>query len=180
MEAVRVHRGLQKVRLQSGDARAHDCVPCDAQDPNAARTPVLDGVIIQSTRAKAGGGGGGGGGDRPGGSGNSGQSGSYTYPSTAEGGTGTSGTGTGSGSSGSGSGSGSTGSGTGGSTSGSGGSGTVANAVDVPVQSSGGRPVEEVQGYQVQGEEGVSGVPLRAEQGAQTPDPDAPVRRSRR
>ena len=39
------------------------------------------------------------------------------------------------------------------------------------MQSSGGGPVEEVQGYQVQGEEGVSGVPLRAEQGAQAPDP---------
>ena len=67
---------------------------------NAARTPVVDAVIIQSTKAKTGGGGGGGGGDKPGGSGNSGQTGSYTYPATAQGGTGTSGTGTGSGVSG--------------------------------------------------------------------------------
>jgi hypothetical protein len=141
---------------------------------NAARTPVLDGVIIQSTRARTGGAGGGGGGDKPGGSGNSGQSGSYTYPSTAQGGTGASGTGTGSGSYGSGSGSGTTGSGTSASTSGSGGSGTVVNSVDVPVQSSGSGGVQDVQGYQVQGEEGVSGVPLRAEQGAQAPEPGRP------
>ena len=138
------------------------------------RTPIVEGLTIHCTKASTGGSGGGGGGS--GGTGNSGQRGSYVYPSTAEGGTGTSGTGAGSGNygSGSGSGSGSTGSGTNGSTSGSGRSGAVANSVVVPVQSSGSGSVQEVQGYQVQGDEGVSGVPLRAEQGAQAAEPERP------
>jgi hypothetical protein len=140
---------------------------------NAARTPVVDRVVIQSTKAKTGGGGGGGGGDKPGGSGNSGQSGVYTYPSAAEGGTGTSGTGTGSGSYGTGSGSGSSGAGAGGSGAGSGTS-SAATSVEVPVQSTGGGSAVPVEGYQVQGEEGVSGVPLKAVEGAQAPAPERP------
>ena len=136
-------------------------------------TPVFEGMAIHFTRAKTGGGGGGGGGDKPGGSGNSGQSGVYTYPSTAEGGTGSSGTGTGSGSSGAGTGSGSSGTGSGSSGAGAG-SSSVADSVDVPVVSTGTGDVQAVQGYQVQGEEGVSGVPLRAVEGAQAPKPDRP------
>jgi hypothetical protein len=140
---------------------------------NAARTPVLDEVIIQSTKAATGGGGGGGGGDKPGGSGNSGQTGTFTYPSAAQGGTGTSGTGTGSGLSGSGSGSGSYGTGT--SSSGAGlGTSSAATSVDVPVQSTGSGSAVPVEGYQVQGEEGVSGVPLKAVEGAQAPEPERP------
>jgi hypothetical protein len=46
--------------------------------------------------------------------------------------------------------------------------------VDVPVQSTGSGAVENVQGYQVQGEEGVSGVPLRAVEGAQAAEPERP------
>ena len=140
---------------------------------NRAQTPTLESIIIQSTKAKTGGGGGGGGGDKPGGSGNSGQSGVYTYPSTAAGGTGTSGTGTGSGSYGTGTGSGSYGTGSGSSGAGAG-SSSVANSVEVPVQSTGSGDAQAVQGYQVQGEEGVSGVPLRAEEGPQAPEPDRP------
>jgi hypothetical protein len=138
-------------------------------------TPVFEGMAIHFSKATIGGGGGGGGGDGPGGSGNSGQSGSYTYPSTAQGGTGTSGTGTGSGTYGSGTGSGSAGTGTGASsTAGSGGSSAVANSVEIPVESTGSGTLENVQGYQVQGEEGVSGVPLRAVEGAQAAEPERP------
>lgn len=139
---------------------------------NAARTPVVDEVIIQSTKATTGGNGGGGGGS--GGSGNSGQRGVYTYPSTAEGGSGTSGTGTGSGSFGTGSGSGSSGAGAGGAGAGAGTTTTTAEALDVPVQSTGSGSAVPVEGYQVQGEEGVSGVPLRAAEGAQAPEPKRP------
>jgi hypothetical protein len=46
--------------------------------------------------------------------------------------------------------------------------------VDVPVQSSGSGTAQDVQGYQMQGQEGVSGVPLRAELGAQAPEPERP------
>jgi hypothetical protein len=134
-------------------------------------TPVFEGMTIHFTRAKVGGAGGGGGGS--GGAGNSGGSGVYTYPSTAEGGTGTSGTGTGSGSSGGGSGSGSAGTGTGSAGAGTG-SSTVSNSVEVPVQSAGSGEAQPVQGYQVQGEEGVSGLPLRAEAGPQAPEPERP------
>ena len=138
----------------------------------AGHTPTLDSVVIQSTAATTGGNGGGGGGAE-GGAGNSGQSGVYTYPSIAEGGTGTSGTGTGSGSSGSGSGSGSSGTGT--ASSGAvGGPSTATNAVDVPVDSTGSGEPRSVQGYEVQGEEGVSGVPLRAVEGPQAPEPERP------
>jgi len=136
-------------------------------------TPRLDAIVIQSTKAKTGSGGGGGGGDKPEGSGNSGQSGVYTYPSTAEGGTGTSGTGSGSGSSGGGSGSSSYGSGTSSAGAGSGATSTT-NALDVPVQSTGSGSVQPVQGYQVQGEEGVRGVPLRAAEGPQVAPPERP------
>ena len=131
-------------------------------------------MTIHFTKATTGGGGGGGGGDKPGGSGNSGQSGVYTYPSTAAGGTGASGTGhrlgqlrhrlrapgsyrhrlrqlrrrrrleL---------------------------DGALARAAG-PVDGSG--PAQAVQGYQVQGEEGVSGVPLRAAEGAQAPEPERP------
>jgi hypothetical protein len=133
-------------------------------------TPTLDAISIQSAKATTGGAGGGGGGS--GGSGNSGQSGIYEYPATAEGGTGTSGTGIGSGTYGSGSGNGSGSSGTGTSSSGAGaGATSTANTLDVPVESTGGGSAVPVQGYQVQGEEGVSGVPLRAAEGAHAPEP---------
>ena len=136
-------------------------------------TPVLDSLVIHFMKAKTGTSHVGGGSSKPGGSGNSGQSGSYTYPSTAEGGTGTSGTGTGSGSYGTGTGSGSYGTGTGSAAAGAG-SGSVANSVEVPIQSTGSGDAQAIQGYQVQGEEGVSGVPLRAEQGPQAPEPARP------
>jgi len=141
---------------------------------NYGHTPVLDSISIQWMKAKTGPGKPGGGSNKPGGSGNSGQSGSYTYPSTAEGGTGTSGTGTGSGSSGSGTGAGSSGTGSGSSGAGAGSSST-ASSVEVPIQSTGSGSAQSVQGYQVQGQEGVSGVPLRAEQGAQAPEPGRPA-----
>ena len=140
---------------------------------NRAQTPTLDSVFIQAIKASAGGSGGGGGGDKPGGSGNSGQSGVYSYPSIAEGGTGSSGTGTGSGGYGSGTGSGSSGAGSGSSGAGAG-STSVANSVEVPVQSTGSGDTQAVQGYQVQGEAGVSGVPLRAMEGPQAPEPERP------
>jgi hypothetical protein len=133
-------------------------------------TPTLDSIVIQSTRATTGGSGGGGGGAE-GGSGNSGQAGTYSYPSTAQGGTGTSGAGTGSGSYGSGTGSGISGAGSGSSVAGAG-SSAVAESVDVPVQSTGSGPAQPVEGIEVQGQEGVSGVPLRAEEGAQAPGPE--------
>ena len=128
---------------------------------NRAQTPTLYSVFIQAIKATAGGPGGGGGGDKPGGSGNSAQGGVYSYPPIAEGGTGSSGTGTGSGSYGGGTGSGSSGAGSGSSGAGAG-STSVANSVEVPVQSTGSGDTQAVQGYQVQGEAGVSGVPLRA------------------
>ncbi len=136
-------------------------------------TPVLEGMTIHFSKATIGGAGGGGGSDKPGGSGNSGQSGVYAYPSTAPGGAGTSGSGSGSGSFGSGSGSGSSGAGTG-TTGAAASSSSVAESVEVPVQSTGSGDAQAVQGYQVQGEEGVSGVPLRAAEGAQAPEPERP------
>lgn len=142
---------------------------------NHGHTPVLDTIIIQSTRAKTGGGGGGGGSDKPGGSGNSGESGVYTYPSAAVGGTGTSGAGSGSGGSGGGggSGSGSYGAGTSSTAAGSG-AGSTTQSLEVPVQSLGSGAAQSVEGYQVQGEEGVSGVPLRAAEGPQAAEPERP------
>ncbi len=136
-------------------------------------TPVLDGLIVHFDKARNGPGKTGGGGNKPGGSGNSGQSGTYAYPSTAQGGTGTSGVGTGSGSYGSGTGSGSYGGVTGASGAGAG-STSTATSVEVPVQSMGSGPTVPVQGYQVEGEVGISGVPLRAEQGPQAPEPERP------
>lgn len=136
------------------------------------RTPVLDAVVIQAIKPKTGGAGGGGGG-AAGGSGNSGQTGTYTYPPAAQGGTGTSGTGTGSGTHGAGSGAGVSGSGSGASGAGAGAS-AAAGPPDVPVDSVGSGPAHPVQGFEVQGEEGVSGVPLRAEKGAQAPAPERP------
>ena len=175
-------KGFKKARI-SGDGRNVNFPAGTAGKRIAYRivltssdrwaTPVFEGMAIHFTKAKVGGGGGGGGGDKPGGSGNSGQSGVYTYPSTAEGGTGSSGTGTGSGSSGAGTGSGSSGTGSGSSGAGAG-SSAVANSVEVPVQSAGSGDAQSVQGYQVQGEEGVSGVPLRAEEGPQAPAPERP------
>ena len=154
-------RFAYKVVLTSGDRWA---------------TPVLDGLILHFTAAKTGGDGGGGGGGEPGGAGNSGGSGESTYPSTAEGGTGTSGTGSGSGSYGSGSGSGTSGTGTGSSGAGAGSTAT-ANSLDVPVQSTGSGDAQAVEGYQVQGEEGVSGVPLRAVEGPRHRTQSGPGRR---
>ncbi len=136
-------------------------------------TPVFDGLTLHFRKASVGGSGGGGGGEKPGGSGNSGQSGVYRYPSTAEGGTGVYGTGTGAGDYGAGTGSGSSGAGTGSTGSGAG-TTTTAEALDVPAQSTGSGAAQPVQGFQVQGEEGVSGVPLRAEEGPQAPDPERP------
>lgn len=136
-------------------------------------TPVFEGMTIHFTEATSGDSGGGGGGS--GGTGNSGQSGVYVYPTTAEGGSGVSGSGSGSGASGSGSGSGSGSSGAGAAGTGTGAvPSSTAQALDVPVQSTGSGEAQAVQGYQVQGEEGVSGVPLRAEQGAQAPEPQRP------
>jgi hypothetical protein len=134
-------------------------------------TPVFEGMTIHFTKATTGGGGGGGGGSA--GTGNSGSSGVYTYPATAVGGTGTTGTGSGSGSYGSGSGAGTTGTGTGSAASGSG-SAASTDSIVVPVQSAGSGEAQAVQGYPVQGEEGVSGVPLRAAKGPQAPEPEHP------
>lgn len=138
---------------------------------NHGYTPTLDSIIIQSKQATAGAAGGGGGGS--GGSGNSGGSGVYTYPSAAVGGTGASGAGTGSGSYGAGTGSGSSGAGTGSSDAGSG-SNSATRAMQAPVESSGAGAPQAVQGYEVQGAEGVSGVPLRAAKGPQAPEPERP------
>jgi hypothetical protein len=164
--------GLRRFEFNAGTVGRTIAYRVTLSSAHAGHTPTLDSVVIQSTTATTGGSGGGGGGAE-GGAGNSGQSGVYTYPSIAEGGTGTSGAGTGSGSTGSGSGSGSLGTGTGSSGS-AGGSSTVTNAVDVPVESTGSGEAQAVQGYQVQGEEGVSGVPLRAAEGAQAPEPGRP------
>jgi hypothetical protein len=137
-------------------------------------TPVFEGLTVHFSKASTGGSGGGGGG-RPGGSGNSGGTGTYTYPSTAEGGTGASGTGTGSGTSGTGTGGGAGATGTGSAGAGAGtGSSASTNPVQVPVQSTGSGATTNVQGYEVQGKEGVSGVPLRAAAGAQAPAPERP------
>jgi hypothetical protein len=140
-------------------------------------TPVFEGLTIHFTRAKTGGDKPGGGGTKPGGSGNNGGSGQYAYPTPAApgtmSGTGTSGTGTGSGTSGYGSGSGSYGAGSGSSGAGAG-SSSAANSIEMPVQSTGSGSAQAVQGYQVQGEEGVSGVPLRAAEGSQVPEPERP------
>jgi hypothetical protein len=138
---------------------------------DAGATPVLDSLAITTTPPSTGGSGGGGGGTTPGG-GNSGGSGTYTYPQTA-GGAGGSGVGTGSGTSGTGSGSGTSGSG-----SGAGGGSSAAAAAGTtlapPVQSSGSGAVQSVTGTAVQGQEGVSGVPLRAAPGAQLAQPATP------
>ena len=72
------------------------------------------------------------------------------------------------------SGSGSSGAGTGGSGGGAGTTSTTAEALDVPIQSTGSGSAVPVEGYQVQGEEGVSGVPLRAVAGPQAPEPERP------
>ena len=97
----------------------------------------------------------------------------FRSPSTATGGTGTSGAGSGSGASGSGTGAGSSGTGTG-SAGGAAGVSTATQSLQPPVQSSGSGSALPVQGYQVQGQEGVSGVPLRAAEGPQAPEPDRP------
>jgi len=165
--------GLRRFDFPAGTVGKTIAYRATLSSTDHGHTPTLESIIIQSTEAKTGGSGGGGGGDKPGGSGNSGQTGSYTYQSTAQGGTGTSGTGTGSGVSGSGSGAGSYGTGTSSSGAGSGTS-SAATSVDVPVQATGSGTLESVQGYQVQGEEGVSGVPLRAVEGAQAAEPERP------
>ena len=109
-----------------------------------------------------------------GGAGNSGQSGVYTYPSIAEGGTGTSGTGTGSGSSGSGQRLGELRHGDREQR----GRGRLEHGDELGRRARrvhGQRgALESVQGYEVQGEEGVSGVPLRAVEGPQAPEPERP------
>jgi hypothetical protein len=164
--------GLRRFEFKAGTVGRTIAYRVTLSSAHAGHTPTLDSVVIQSTTATTGGSGGGGGGAE-GGAGNSGQSGVYMYPSIAEGGTGTSGTGTGSGGSGTGSGSGSSGTGTGSSSAG-GGSSTVTNSVDVPVQSTGSGETQAVQGYEIQGQEGVSGVPLRAVEGPQAPEPERP------
>ncbi len=135
-------------------------------------TPVLDSLMIQTTKPSTGGGGGGGGGASPGG-GNSGQSGTYTYPQ-ATGGSGGSGGGTGSGTSGSGSGSGTSGSGSGSTGSTAVSAASSGTSLAPPVQSSGAGTAQSVTGAPVQGQEGVSGVPLKAAPGAQLPAPSTP------
>jgi hypothetical protein len=130
-------------------------------------TPVFEGFTLHYVKAETGGEGGGGG------PGNSGGSGVYTYPPSAEGGTGTPGAGTGSGASGTGSGSGTSGTGSGGSGAGTG-SGSGADSLQPPMASTGSGPSVPVEGYRVEGEEGVSGVPLRAAEGPQAPAPERP------
>ena len=134
-------------------------------------TPVIDSLTIHFDKATSGGNGGGGGGG--GGSKNNG-SGVVVYPSAATaGGSAASGTGGGSGTYGTGTGSGTTGSGTGGGASGAWGASVSSSTTDLqpPVQSSGAGSPQQVQGYQTQGQEGVSGIPLRGAKGAQLPEP---------
>jgi hypothetical protein len=160
--------GLRRFDFPAGSVGRTIAYRATLSSTRRGHTPALDMVSIQSTKAKAGGGGGGGGGSA-GGTGNSGQTGSYTYPQTAQGGTGTSGAGTGAGSYGSGTGSGTSGAGSGSSVAAAG-SGAVAGSVEVPVESTGSGPAQPVEGFEVQGQEGVSGVPLRAEEGGQVAD----------
>lgn len=164
--------GLRRLDFPAGSVGKTIAYRVTLSTNDHGHTPALDAVVIQSTKASTGGAGGGGGGNAADG-GNAGQSGTYTYPPTAQGGTGASGTGTGSGGYASGSGSGSTGAGTASTGAGSGTS-VAESSADVPVQSTGSGALEDVQGYEVQGEEGVSGVPLRAAEGAQAPEPERP------
>jgi hypothetical protein len=137
-------------------------------------TPTVDALTIHFAKATSGGNGGGGGGG--GGSRDNG-SGVVTYPSAATaGGTAAAGVGGGSGTSGSGTGSGTSGSGTGGAAAGQSGASVSSSTTELqpPVQSSGSGSAQQVQGYQTQGLEGVSGVPLRGATGAQLPEPERP------
>jgi hypothetical protein len=137
---------------------------------NRGVTPTLEGFNLQWVRPSGTGGDGGGGGGEKGDGDNSGDSGVYTYPG-ATGGTGSSGGGSGSGTSGSGSGSGSGsyGDGTGGSVVGGDSTSSYPDAseIEVPETPTVAGPSEDVSGYEVEGEEGVSGVPLKAAEGAQ-------------
>jgi hypothetical protein len=137
-------------------------------------TPTVDALTIHFTKATTGGDGGGGGGS--GGSKDNG-SGVVVYPSTATaGGTAASGTGTGTGAYGGGTGSGTSGSGAGSAASGASGASASSSVTDLqpPVQSTGSGPPQQVQGYQTQGQEGVSGVPLTGAKGEQLPEPERP------
>ena len=87
--------GLRRFDFTAGTVGKTIAYRATLSSTDHGHTPMLESIIIQSTKAKTGGSGGGGGGDKAGGSGNSGQTGSYTYPSTAQGGTGTSGYGDG-------------------------------------------------------------------------------------
>ncbi len=134
-------------------------------------TPALEGFSVEFAKPAVSGARSGGGGSTTGAGANSGgASGTFAYPTL--GGTGGSGSGTGSGGGGYGTGSGAsgTGSGSGGSTS----SAPSGTTLSPPVQSSGSGASESVSGTQVQGQEGVSGVPLRAAPGAQEPAPQTP------
>ncbi len=131
-------------------------------------TPTVDAVTIHFTKATSGGsgGGGGGGGARDNGSG------VVTYPSVATtGGAAASGTGGGAGSYGGGTGAGTSGAGAGGAAGTSSGAGPTVSDLEPPVQSSGAGVPQQVQGYQTQGQEGVSGIPLAGANGAQLPEP---------
>ena len=117
----------------------------------------------RATQGRTGGGGGGASAKNDEGANSGTSDGVYTYPGLS--GTGTSGGGTGAGSSGYGSGSGTTGTGTGGATSAqpasSAGVGLVAPATTATSD-----PEQSVTGLEVQGVEGVSGIPLTAAAGA--------------
>ena len=167
--------GLRRYDFKAGTHGRTIAYRATLSTANRSSTPTLDSLVIQSTKVKTGGNGGGGGGDRTGGSGNSGQSGVYAYRATAQGRDGHLGH--------------------------RDRLGELrhghrrrlrehrgrlvqlgrrrrhhptAQTLDVPIESTGSGSAVAVQGYQVQGEEGVSGVPLRAEQGAQAPEPERP------
>lgn len=165
--------GLRTYDFRSGTVGKTISYRVTLRSTNRQHTPVLKSISIQSMKATTGDKPGGGGGDKPGGSGNSGGNGVYKYPATAVGGTGTYGTGSGSGGTGTGTGSGGSGAGTGRTGAGSSAS-SAADLLKPPVQSTGSGAPQAVQGYQTEGAQGVSGVPLRAAEGAQAPAPERP------
>ena len=134
-------------------------------------TPVFEGFSLMYDRASRGPTGGGGGGATTEKGANSGaDDGVYTYPGLS--GTGTTGGGTGAGSSGYGSGAGTSGTGTGGATSGAPASSAGAGLVAPPTSVTGGA-AQSVTGVEVQGVEGVSGIPLTAAAGAHVKEEQA-------
>ena len=142
-----------------------------------AHAPTLDSFSLQYTRATEGGSGGGGGGDAGPGANSGTGDGVYVFPAVS--GTGTSGAGSGSGTQGYGSGSGTTGEGTGGAAAGAPAASAGAPIAAPPVTTAAG-PQQSVSGVEVEGLEGVSGIPLKAAGGAHVADEStsrAPARR---